>query len=57
MRAHLIDVGGFLCVACLFLGIGCAFLLPGKEWAAFVGTLPGIAYLVAAHFIDWSSHA
>jgi hypothetical protein len=55
MRAHLIEVGGFLSMSALFLGLGCAFLLPGKEWAAFAGTLPGLAYLVAAHFTDWGA--
>lgn len=56
MRAHWIEIGGFVSMASLFLGLGCAFLLPGKEWAAFLGTLPGLVYLLACHLHNWSRH-
>ena len=52
-RADWIEAAGFLSMCAMVLGAACAFLIDGMEPAAFVGTLPGIAFVVACHFFDW----
>lgn len=48
------EAGGFLSMTSLLAGLGVALVIPGLEPAAFVGTIPGIAFCVATHFHDWS---
>lgn len=51
------ELGGFLSMFAMLVGLGAAFFIPRMEWAAVVGTAPAWGYLIACWFTDWSKQA
>ena len=48
------EIGAFVSMLFIVGGLAIAFLIDGKEWASIAGTIPGIVYVIACHFRDWS---